>query len=216
VRLAARLPIEVYVFDLGGALRPEAALRTEVTVEDLTSAPLCAFTTGLLDARIRWDRPRPVSVGGFLSVVGESMLGPPPSKHSLGRRSFAMASDTYLNFSTRAGYHFSTVDTYCGRSINKNYVSFRFFGGAAAAERRERRVRFVAGVLGELGFAVQTRADLVAGRLQKYPCDRIRQTLEIMGRLTLCTRQLDMLMDNDAMVASFVAAFLAEDFEPFA
>ncbi|MBI5478882.1 MAG: hypothetical protein HY906_08505 [Deltaproteobacteria bacterium] len=216
VRLAARLPIEVYVFDLGGALRPAATHRPEVTVDDLTSAPLCAFATGLLDARIHWDRPRPVSVGGFLSVVGESMVGPPPSKHSLGRRSFAMASDTYLNFSTRAGYHFSTVDTYCGQSINKNYVSFRFVGGAAAAERRERRVRFVAGVLRQLGFAVQTHADLVAGRLQKYPRDRIRQTLEIMGRLTLCARQLDMLMDDDALVAGFVRAFLAEDFEPFA
>jgi pyruvate,water dikinase len=216
VRLAAHLPIEVYVFDLGGALRPGAADRPEVTVSDLVSAPLRAFAAGLLDRRIRWDRPRPVSVGGFLSVLNESMLGPPPSKHGLGRRSFAMASDTYLNFSTRAGYHFSTVDAYCGGSINKNYVSFRFVGGAAAAERRERRVRFVAGVLRELGFAVQTRADLVAGRLQKYPGERIREALEILGRLTLCSRQLDMLMDDDGMVAGFVQAFLAEDFEAFA
>jgi pyruvate,water dikinase len=216
VRLRAHLPIEVYVFDLGGAVRPEAARRAEVTVADLTSAPLCAFTGGLLDPRIRWDRPRPVSLGGFLSVVGESMVGPPPSTHGLGRRSFAMASDAYLNFSTRAGYHFSTVDAYCGRSINKNYVSFRLVGGAAAVERRARRVRFVAGVLRQLGFAVQTHADLVTGRLHKYPGERIRQTLEVLGRLTLCARQLDMLMDDDAMVASFVAAFLAEDFAAFA
>jgi pyruvate, water dikinase len=216
VRLAARLPIEVYVFDLGGALRPEATRRPEITVADLTSTPLCAFTDGLLDARIRWDRPRPVSLGGFLSVVGESMIGPPPAKNGLGRRSFAMASDTYLNFSTRAGYHFSTVDAYCGRSINKNYVSFRLVGGAAAAARRERRVQFVAGVLRRLGFAVQTRADVVAGRLQKYPSDRICRALEVVGRLTLCARQLDMLMDDDAMVAGFVDAFLAEEFEAFA
>ena len=27
---------------------------------------------------MRWDRPRPLSARGFLSVVGESMAGPPP------------------------------------------------------------------------------------------------------------------------------------------
>jgi pyruvate,water dikinase len=220
VRLRAHLPIDVYVFDLGGGLRaPDGdggGERTEVGLDDVTSAPLRAFAAGLLDERIRWDRPRPVSVGGFLSVLGESMLGPPPSKHSLGRRSFAMASDTYLNFSTRAGYHFSTVDTYCGRSINKNYVHFRFVGGAAAEDRRTRRAAFVAEVLRRLGFAVRTRADLVTGRLQKYPREHIAHTLELMGRLTLCCRQLDMLMDSDAVVAEFVEAFLGEKFEAFA
>jgi len=215
VKLRARLPIDIYIFDLGGALRSEAAGR-DVQLTDVESVPLRAFIMGLNDPAIRWDRPRPVSLGGFLSVLGESMVGPPPSKHGLGRRSFAMASDTYLNFSTRAGYHFSTVDTYCGRSINKNYVQLRFSGGAAAKDRRVRRVRFVAKVMTRLGFDVKTRGDLMAARLAKYPREDIESTLRRLGQLTVCTRQLDMLMDSDDHVEAFTDAFFAGDFERFA
>jgi pyruvate,water dikinase len=215
VRLMARLPIEVYILDLGGALGPDAATRGSAAIADVTSAPLAAFVAGLMDPRIRWDQPRPVSVGGFLSVVGESLIGPPPSRHSLGRRSFALASDTYLNFSTRAGYHFSTLDTYCGNSINKNYLHFRFVGGAAAQDRRVRRAAFIAEVLRRQDFAVQVRGDVVSARLQKYPREIIARTLETMGRLTICARQLDMLMDSDAHVGCFVGAFLGDNYEPF-
>jgi pyruvate,water dikinase len=216
LKLVAHLPIDVYVFDLGGALQAGAGAGGKVALDDLASVPLRAFVDGLNDPAIRWDRPRPVSIGGFLSVLGESMVGPPPSKHGLGRRSFAMASDTYLNFATRAGYHFSTVDAYCGRSINKNYVQLRFGGGAAAEERRVRRVRFVAGVMRRLGFTVQTRADLVVARLHKYPREDIATVLRTLGRLTVCCRQLDMLMDSDAVVQHFVEAFFAADYEVFA
>ncbi|MFH0900442.1 MAG: PEP/pyruvate-binding domain-containing protein, partial [Pseudomonadota bacterium] len=260
-RLNAKLPIEVYVFDLGGALRSRAACAstgarvgieaeaetcavadahasanasadttanananadadtdadTEVEVEQILSVPLKAFVAGLRDPTIRWDRPRPVSVGGFLSVLGESMMNPPPSKHGLGRRSFAMASDTYLNFSTRAGYHFSTLDTYCGHSINKNYIHFRFVGGAASTERRSRRARFVGLVLEKLGFAIQTKGDLVTARMQKFEREIIENTLRILGRLTLCARQLDMLMDDDSRVESFADSFLAGKYDCFA
>ncbi|MBN1608234.1 MAG: hypothetical protein JW940_16500 [Polyangiaceae bacterium] len=215
VKLVAHLPIDVYVFDLGGALSAGAGAGGEVTLDDLASVPLRAFVDGLSDPAIRWDRPRPVSLGGFLSVLGESMVGPPPAKHGLGRRSFAMASDTYLNFATRAGYHFSAVDAYCGRSINKNYVQLRFGGGAAAEERRVRRVRFVEGVVGRLGFTVQTRSDLVVARLHKYPREDIENVLRTLGRLTVCCRQLDMLMDSDAVVAPFVEAFFAAQYDRF-
>jgi pyruvate,water dikinase len=214
-KLAAHLPIDIYIFDLGGALRPGGSVAGKVSLDEIESMPLRAFVDGLNDPAIRWDRPRPVSLGGFLSVLGESMIGPPPTKHDLGRRSFAMASDTYLNFATRAGYHFSTIDTYCGRSINKNYVQLRFGGGAASEERRIRRVRFVAGVVTRLGFTAQTRADLVVARLQKYPREHVAEILRTLGRLTVCCRQLDMLMDSDAVAQGFVDAFFAGDYERF-
>jgi pyruvate,water dikinase len=214
-KLRAHLPIDVYILDLGGGLAPGAAQRDEVTVEDLAGVPLKAFVSGLSDPLIQWDRPRPVSLGGFMSVLGQSMLSPPPDKHSLGRRSFAIASDSYLNFSTRAGYHFSTVDSYCGRSINKNYIQFRFVGGAAAEDRRARRARFVAEVLSRFGFATQVKGDIVAARLQKYDREQIEQTLRTVGRLTTCTRQLDMLMDKDASVNAFVEAFCSGQYEFF-
>ncbi len=214
-RLAVRLPLAIYVFDVGGGLREGVPDGAEVGADDVASEPLAAFLAGLLDERIRWDRPRPLSARGFLSVLGESMAGPPAEALKVGRASYAIISDRYLNFSTKAGYHFSTIDTYCGQSLNKNYIHFRFAGGAADASRRVRRVEFISSVLFRLDFRVQTRSDLLVARMQKFDRDTIHARLVDLGRLTMCTRQLDMLMDNAASPEYFARAFLAGDMDRF-
>ncbi|MGE5346137.1 MAG: PEP/pyruvate-binding domain-containing protein, partial [Acidithiobacillales bacterium] len=214
-RLDAPLPIAVRVFDVGGGVAADAAGAESVTPGEITSVPLSAFLAGMLEEGIRWNAPRPVSMSGFLSVLGESISGPPAEARQIGRLSYAIVSDRYMNFSTKAGYHFSTVDTYCGRSQNKNYVHFRFAGGAADPERRERRVRFLKTVLTALEFKVQTRGDLLTARLDKYPEETIRARLVDLGHLTLCARQLDMLMGTDASPDVFARAFLAGEWEKF-
>lgn len=213
--LEASIPITVRVFDVGGGIAENAAGAESVRPEQITSVPMNAFLAGMLQARIRWDQPRPVSVRGFLSVLGESVSGPPAEARQIGRLSYAIVSDRYMNFSTKAGYHFSTVDTYCGESQNKNYVHFRFSGGAADAERRERRVRFLNTVLTALDFKVQTRGDFLTARLDKYGAETIRARLVDLGHLTLCARQLDMLMGSDSSPDFFARAFLAGDWEKF-
>ena len=213
--LAVRLPISIHVFDVGGGLRDGLPDGNEIAAADVASEPLQAFLSGTLDPRLRWDKPRPLSARGFLSVLGESMAGPPPEALKVGRASYAIVSDRYLNFSTKAGYHFSTIDTYCGASLNKNYIHFRFAGGAADSSRRARRVRFIDTVLSHLDFRVQTRADLLVARMQKYDRDTILARLVVLGRLTMCTRQLDMLMDSDGSPDFFARAFLADEMEKF-
>jgi pyruvate,water dikinase len=176
---------------------------------------MSCFLTGLLEPRIRWDLPRPLSVRGFLSVLGESMAGPPSEAIEIGRTSYAIISDRYMNFSTKAGYHFSTVDCYCGRSQNRNYVHFRFNGGGAVKERRQRRVRFLSLILESMEFRVDTRGDLLTARLDKCSAKEILPRLESLGRLTLCARQLDMLMDSEASPEAFAGAFLAGEWHRF-
>ncbi len=215
LRLEAKLPIRVEVFDVGGGIAPGDRITRSIRQEDILSIPMLAFLKGLLEPQIRWDLPRPVSLRGFLSVLGESMAGPPAQTSEIGRVSYAIISDHYLNFSTKAGYHFSTVDSYCGRSINKNYIHFRFSGGAAVAERRERRIRFLSKVVSALDFKVQIRGDLLIARLDKYSEEDIRARLLSLGRLTLCSRQLDMLMDNKSSPDLFAQAFLEEDWHKF-
>jgi pyruvate,water dikinase len=213
-RLDAPLPIAVRIFDLGGGITDKAGAES-VSPAEITSAPMSAFLSGMLEERIRWSEPRPVSLRGFLSVIGESISGPPTEARQIGRLSYAIVSDRYMNFSTKAGYHFSTVDTYCGRSQNKNYIHFRFSGGAADPERRERRIRFLEAVLVALDFKVQARGDLLTARLDKYGAEVIRGRLADLGRLTLCARQLDMLMASDASPDLFARAFLAGEWETF-
>jgi pyruvate,water dikinase len=213
--LEAPLPIDVRIFDVGGGIAGDAAGAEGVRPDQIASMPMRAFLDGMLEKRIRWDQPRPVSVRGFLSVLGESISGPPAEARQVGRLSYAIVSDRYMNFSTKAGYHFSTVDTYCGKSQNKNYVHFRFSGGAADSERRERRVRFLKTVLTALDFKVHTRGDLLTARLDKYGAEVIRERLVDLGHLTLCARQLDMLMGSDSSPDFFARAFLAGEWEKF-
>jgi pyruvate,water dikinase len=215
VTLQAHLPLHVLLYDVGGGLSEAAASAGRAHIEDVVSVPGQAFLSGLSDPRIRWDHPRPLSGRGFLSVLGDGLAAPPPVAREVGRRSYAVLSDRYMNFSTKAGYHFSTVDTYCGASLGKNYIHFRFERGGAAGDRRARRVLFLSTVLRALDFTVQSRDDVLVGRLEKYDRETIQARLADLGRLTLCARQLDMLMDSDASAESYAQSFLAGEFTAF-
>jgi len=215
LKLKGNLPYAVLVLDVGGGIGDGANLSDGLDIRDIMSFPMKMFLGGLLDQRIVWDKPRAVSARGFASILGEGLAGPPAEAKGVGRLSFAIISDKYMNFSTKAGYHFNTVDTYCGRSINKNYIHFRFEGGAANEKRRQRRCQFLSMVLDALGFRIQSRGDVVVGRLEKYEQDFIATRLTELGRLTLCARQMDMLMDSDASPDFFSKAFLEGRMEYF-
>ena len=209
------LPFKVLLFDVGGGVDTELAKGAPVSRNHIRSVPLLAFMEGLLEPRIRWDQPRPVSSTGFLSVVGESMTGPPPEAQQIGRTSYVVISDEYMNFNTKAGYHFSTVDSFCSQVLNRNYIHFRFAGGGAAIERRTRRTRFLNLVLDALDFQSRQRGDILWARLDKWDAEVTRQRLMLLGRLTMITRQMDMLMDSDASPAFFAKAFLSDQIESF-
>jgi len=125
-----------------------------------------------------------------------------------GDRSYAIISDKYLNFSSRVGYHYSVLDAYCGATVNKNYITFSFKGGAADDVRRNRRVRAIAIVLMGLDFSVEVKGDRVDARLQKYDSPVIQEKLDQIGRLLIFTRQMDMLMTSEAGVEAVAQKFL--------
>ncbi len=215
LKLQARLPLEIRIFDVGGGLARGTKRSAEVQPDEICSVPMLAFLKGMLDSRIKWDEPRPVSARGFMSVMGENIAGPPAMSRGVGGTSFAVISDRYMNFSTKAGYHFSTLDVYCGQSQNKNYIHFKFHGGGATLNRRLRRITFLVEVLNGLEFRTQTQADFLVGRLDKYEHDYIRSKLVELGRLTMCVRQLDMLMDSDAKALALARAFLSGELQQF-
>jgi pyruvate,water dikinase len=107
------------------------------------------------------------------------------------------------------------LDCYCGQTVNKNYLTFAFKGGAADDTRRSRRVRAIALVLLGLGFAVDVKGDRVDARLQKYASQVIEEKMELMGRLLNFTRQLDMLMTSEVSVEAVANNFLAKPRESY-
>lgn len=177
-------------------------------MEDITSIPLKALLRGMMHKDIRWYEPRPVHFKGFLSVMGKQMLEAPNLGRNLGDKSYGIISDKYLNFSSRVGYHFATIDTYCGLKPNKNYISFRFKGGAADHIRRSRRASAIARILENLGFIVDVKGDLLNARIKKYEQRIIEEKLDMLGRLNQFTRQMDMLMSSESTIDWVVQAFM--------
>ncbi len=209
VGLDAPLPLDLYVIDLGGGLDADAGRTSRVRMDQVTSVPFAAFLRGMLHEGLRNADPRPINVGGFLSVMRRQLLEPANlAAERFGARSYAIVSDRYMNFSSRVGYHYSVLDSYCGRTDAKNYINFHFQGGAADDVRRSRRARVIEIVLGALGFLVTTVGDRVNARIGKQNSAVLSEKLDRVGRLLIFTRQMDMLMHSERLVRQMADAFI--------
>lgn len=201
VKLQACLPLDLHLIDLGKGIKEDPESDPgKVGIHQITSLPFKALLTGMLDKDICVHEPKPINFSGLMSVMREQALSPGHVGERFGDRSYALIADKYLNFSSRVGYHYSVIDAYCGETINKNYITFSFKGGAADKIRRTRRVKAIALILEKEGFAVDVKVDKVDARLQKYPRSYIETKLEVLGRLLIFTRQMDMLMNTEQSV----------------
>lgn len=211
VQLRCSVPLDLCVIDLGEGLRnPEARWANP---DDVTSLPFRQLLRGMLAPDVQARGPRPVDMQGFLAVMGQSMIGGNnQGGERFGDRSYAIVSDRYCNFSSRVGYHYAVLDAWCGDTVSKNYVTFKFAGGAADENRRARRVRCIGLILQRLGFTVDVVLDRVQARIQKYPRADMEERLEQLGRLLIVTRQMDMLMVNEESITLFADKFMRGEY----
>lgn len=132
IKLEVSVPLDLYIIDLGGGLVEVDERAHKVTVDHVVSLPLKALLRGMLHKDLQWRGPRPVQLRVFFSVMTEQMFfSPTMGGERFGDRSYAIVSDKYLNFSSRVGYHYNILGSYCGQTMNKNYITFSFKGGAA-------------------------------------------------------------------------------------
>lgn len=205
-RLAWQRPMDLRVLDLGGGL--EARAGRTATPDEILSVPLLALLRGMGDPRLSWSGPVGFDLKGFMSVVVRSAA----DDQRFGEPSFALCARDYTHFSSRLAYHFATVDSVCGKLVNENYARLLFHGGAAVAERRERRASFLAKVLHHHGFNVSLLGDRVDAILAKRPAGVIEEALVMLGRLMVAARHLDMVMESAATSDSFARAFVSGDY----
>lgn len=205
-RLVWQRPMDLRVLDLGGGLDARAG-RT-ATPEEVLSVPLLALLQGMGDPHLSWSGPVGFDLKGFMSVVVRSAA----DDQRFGEPSFALCARDYAHLSSRLAYHFATVDSVCGKLVNENYARLLFHGGAAVAERRERRARFLAKVLHHHGFNVSLVGDRVDAILAKRPAPVIEEALVMLGRLMVAARHLDMVMESAATADSFARSFVSGDY----
>lgn len=211
-KLKGDIPLDLYVIDLGSGLEENNTNLNCITPDKIASVPFKALLKGLTNKSFQQNRVRPVEFKGFLSVMREQMLAPPSPAERFGDRSYAIISDKYLNFSSRVGYHYSIIDSYCSKTVNMNYISFSFKGGAADDIRRNRRARAIARILKSLDFAAEVTGDRVNARYQKHEINLTEEKLDMIGRLLQFTRQMDMLMTNDASIEVLADNFLTGNY----
>jgi len=209
MKLVAPIPLDLHIIDLGGGIAEAPHFSRRVTIDQIASIPFIALLKGMIREDLRYLGPRPIDLGGFFSVIREQMFAPNNMAERFGDRSYAIISDHYLNFSSRIGYHYSVLDSYCSESVNKNYVTFSFKGGAADDIRRSRRARAIAAIFDALDFQVEVREDRVDARFYKYELSVTEEKLDLIGRLLQYTRQMDMLMRCEASVDVLAENFLA-------
>jgi pyruvate,water dikinase len=202
-RLFAPIPMELYLIDLDGGIKDNPK---KLTPEFIQSTPFNAFYTGL--ASMKWPEPPPLDAKGFMSMVAHTASIPEGELYSIGDRSFSFITGDYMNFSIRLGYHLSTVEAFAGESVNDNYIRFFFKGGGAGRDRRFRRVRLVTEILKNLDFSVKVIEDVIDANLTKYKKPAIEKRLGVLGKLTAYTKQLDMVMYNDAITDMYIDDFV--------
>ncbi|MBU4055066.1 MAG: phosphoenolpyruvate synthase [Proteobacteria bacterium] len=216
-KLNAPLPLDLYVIDLGQGLIDLSGTQTgkgRIPVDAVVSVPFKAILSGMLHEGLAHTEPRPVNFGGFFSVMTEQMLSPQGNgTNRFGEKSYAIISDKYMNFSSRVGYHYSILDAYCGPVSNMNYINFTFMGGAADLVRRGRRARLIQQVLQSMEFLVEVHGDRVSARFSKQPEEVIIPKLNLLGKLLIYTRQMDMLMNTEKSIESLAEAFLKENYK---
>jgi pyruvate,water dikinase len=213
-RLDTDVPLGIYVVDLGGGVNALPGSRA-ITPEQITSLPMKALWRGITTPGVRWAGARPIDLRGFYSVWATTMVDASRADRGLGDNSYAVVAEHYVNFGSRLGYHFTTLEAVCGPRFDENSIIFRFKGGAADVQRRERRTRFIADILQHYGFEVDRRQDLLNGWVKKLPHGQVEDLLAMLGRLMGCSRQLDVTMDAETRVAACVEAFLKGDYDFF-
>jgi pyruvate,water dikinase len=209
VRLIAGIPIDVHVININGGLKEGLK---KATAEDVLSIPFSALLRGMKS--MKWPGPPPPDAKGFRGAHAKAASVTEEQLRETSTKSFAVVSKHYVNFSIRLGYHFSLIEAYAGENIHDNYIKLFFKGGGAAPDRRLRRVRLIQEILKAIGFGLTVKEDVMHAQLTKYKQPDIEEKLVVLGKLTAYTKQLDMVMFNDAVMNMYIDQFMKDHVKP--
>ncbi|MGV1100686.1 PEP/pyruvate-binding domain-containing protein [Thiovibrio sp. JS02] len=211
-QLIGETPYTWWVINLEDGFRPTFSPREKfISIDDIVSVPMLAIWEGM--TAVPWAGPPPLSLKGFGSILFHSTMNPdidPAVRSTMNTRNYFLVSKNFCNLNVRLGYHFALVEANLGEYLLENYVSFQFKGGAADETRRRSRVRLLTEILSAFGFRIEQKVDAMSARMEKKPAPYLVGRLKILGYLLIHTRQIDMVMGDEDMVARYREKIMAD------
>lgn len=211
-RLVADIPLQWWVINLADGFRRDIdEAHKNIDIKDIVSEPMLAIWQGI--SAYPWQGPPSLTTRGLGAIILQSAMRPdldPAVASKLTVKNYFLIAKNYCNLSLRLGYHYAMIESYISDFLTESYITFRFKGGAADMRRKAVRARLLAEILQEFGFRVELRSDALLARLKKQPRDYLLKRLQVLGYLSLHTRQIDMVMDQQDSVARYKSRFLRE------
>ncbi|MFW6236496.1 MAG: PEP-utilizing enzyme, partial [Desulfovibrionales bacterium] len=203
-RLKTELPLVMYVLDIEEGLFASARESDAITADDIKSSPMTALWWGLSSQDVVWDDSQLYMDWEEFDRISAGVF----KKDSPLLASYAILAEDYAHVMVRFGYHFSIVDTLCGKDQKNNYINFRFKGWGGTPHQRNFRLQFIRGVLEPFDFQLTTRGDLLDASIRSLEEPSIHRRLAVLGYLLAKTRLMDFTLENETQVQDEIRDFL--------